>query len=101
MPPQSHTPNTQVSISANGIQAIYEHHLSLAHQHQQDAEHKRQEEENRSYAAKENRKNRHHDYFIAAFEVFLGFLFGIIAEAELDIAALVVDFFKKLTSFFH
>lgn len=68
---------------------------------QQKADDDRRRERDRAHAAKENRKNRHHDYFVTAFELLIAYIIGVVSEAEFDVAAFIINFFEEVLAFFH
>ena len=94
-----------VRLTPGGLDAMDEYQSALDNARQQRAEEKAEKaaekEEDRAYTAKQNRKSRHHDYFVAAFNALLTFVLGIIAEHKLNIAAFVVELFEEIASLFH
>lgn len=93
--------DTIIRLCPLGEHALDEYRHSLEEAQQQQADQERQREEDRAYAAQENRKNRHHDYLVAVFEVILGFILGIIAEFKMDIVTFVIQLFEKTISLFR
>ena len=59
-----------------------------------EAQRQREREEDRAYAAANDRKKRHHDYFVAAFQVCLGALLGLLAEHYFQIIATIIRLAK-------
>lgn len=88
-------------ITSKGHQALDDAQLRSENARKQAARKEREKEEDRAYAAEQNRKSRHHDYLVAAFEALLTFVLGIIAEYKLNIAALIIEFLEEVISLFH
>lgn len=82
-------------INDSGIAALAAHRELLENTAKQKAENDRKQEEARSYAAANNRKQFHHDYLVAAFQVFLSFALGLVAEHYLHIISLIVDLLEN------
>ena len=98
--PQFH-PSEVFFITSKGYQALGDARFRSEKTRQHNARKEREKEEDRAYAADQNRKSRHHDYLVAAFEALLTFILGIIAEYKLNIAALIVEFLEEVLAFLH
>ena len=61
----------------------------------QNAKLQKEKDADRAYAAQEKRKDRRHNYLVAAFQASLAFLFGLVAEHKLQLIAFVVKLFDK------
>ena len=59
-----------------------------------EAQHQREREEDRANAAANDRKQRHHDYLVAAFKVVLGIVLGALAEHYFQIVAAIIGLAK-------
>lgn len=87
-----------VRITKDGYAALFSHQQQLQNQCEQEAKNKAAKEEDRAYTAANNRKQRHHDYFVATFQVLTAWILGLVAEYYLQIVAFVIKLFEKLVS---
>lgn len=90
-------PRTFASITPLGIRYLE----SAEREEQEQAEARRKLEEDQARADKEKRKDRHHDYFVAAFGSLFSFTLGVILQYYCDIVAFLNHAFDRISSLFH
>lgn len=77
--------NLDIVLTELGQAAILEHEQLLKQQEQDRAEREAERAANRAYADENTQKQFKHDWRIAIFETFTGFMLGAIADHFLDI----------------
>lgn len=76
-------------ITPAGLDALEE----FERQQEEEARNRREKKQQEARQSEQARKDRHHDYFVSAFEVLLGFLIGLVAEHYGQLVAFLLDLF--------